>query len=68
MSILIGKKWIDAPKGSFVLIPGGVSHDFENRSQKRAGILSFNSGAGFEGEMPGISKWFAENPPGDAIG
>ena len=24
MSVLMGKTWIDAPKGSFVLIPGGV--------------------------------------------
>jgi len=67
MSILVGRKWIDAPKGSFVLIPGGVTHTFENRSQERAGILNFNSEAGFEEEMPGILKWFAEHPPEDAI-
>jgi quercetin dioxygenase-like cupin family protein len=67
MSILLGKKWTDAQKGSFVLIPGGVRHTFENRSQERAGILSFNSEAGFEEEMSGISKWFAEHPPGNAI-
>jgi len=54
------------PGGGFVLIPGGVMHNFENRSKERAGILNFNSSAGFEDEMPGISEWFAKNPPGDA--
>src|SRR6266511_3891828 len=66
MSVLLGEQWMDAPKGSFVLIPGGVMHNFENRSQERAGILNFNSAAGFEDDMPGISKWFAENPAGNA--
>src|SRR5262245_57089724 len=67
MSVLIDQKWIDAPKGSLVLIPGGVMHNFENRSKERAGILNFNSSAGFEDDMPGISEWFAKNPAGDAI-
>ncbi len=31
MSILVGKEWTHAAKGSFVLVPGGVMHDFENR-------------------------------------
>ena len=42
MSILVGKKWIDAPPGSFVLVPGEVTHDFENRSQQRSGMLNFS--------------------------
>ena len=62
MSVLIGDEWIDAPRGSFVLIPGGVRHNFENRSAARAGILNFNSSAGFEDELPAIAKWFEENP------
>src|SRR5687767_8673530 len=41
MSVLVDDKWIDAPAGSFVLVPGGVKHDFENRSDARAGILNF---------------------------
>ena len=40
MSILVGDRWIDAPKGSFVLAPGGTTHDFQNRSSARAGILN----------------------------
>ena len=65
MSILLGEEWIDASVGSFVLIPGGTTHDFKNRSDARAGILNFTPCA-FEPEMPGISEWFATNPPGDA--
>lgn len=64
MSILVGKKWIDAPPGSFVLVPGGVPHDFQNRGHQRAGILNFTPGV-FEPEMKGISQWFQEHPPGD---
>jgi quercetin dioxygenase-like cupin family protein len=66
MSILINDRWIDAPKGSFILAPGGVLHDFQNRSSGRAGILNFSIPGDFEGEMPAIAKWFAENPPKDA--
>jgi len=41
MSFLIGDRWIDAPKGSFVLAPAGMTHDFQNRSSERAGVLNF---------------------------
>jgi hypothetical protein len=68
MSFLIGDDWIDAPKGSFVLAPGGVTHDFQNRSDARAGVLNFSSPGGFETQMPAIVEWFEENPAGDAIG
>jgi mannose-6-phosphate isomerase-like protein (cupin superfamily) len=63
MSFLIGERWIDAPKGSFLLVPGGVAHDFENRSSSRAGVLNLSIPGDFEKGMPAIAKWFAENPP-----
>jgi len=66
MSILVGDRWIDAPKGSFVLAAAGMKHDFENRSRSRAGILNFSIPGGFEKDMPAIAQWFAENPPKDA--
>jgi mannose-6-phosphate isomerase-like protein (cupin superfamily) len=66
MSILVGDRWIDAPKGSFVLAPGGVMHDFQNRSSSRAGFLNLSIPGEFEPQMSSISKWFLENPPGDA--
>ena len=65
MTLLVGEEWVDAPVGSFVLVPGGVTHDFENRSGRRAGVLNFSSGV-FEPEMKGIAEWFLKHPPGDA--
>jgi mannose-6-phosphate isomerase-like protein (cupin superfamily) len=65
MSLLVGEEWVDAPTGSFVLVPGGVTHDFENRSDRRAGVLNFSPSV-FEPEMKGIAQWFAEHPPGHA--
>jgi mannose-6-phosphate isomerase-like protein (cupin superfamily) len=66
MSVLVGERWVDATKGSFVLVPGGTTHDFENRSDSRAGMLNLSIPGEFEPEMPGIVSWFAENPAGDA--
>jgi mannose-6-phosphate isomerase-like protein (cupin superfamily) len=66
MSFLLGDRWVDAPRGSFVLAPGGTKHDFENRSDTRAGVLNISVPGGFETSMPGIARWFAEHPPGDA--
>ena len=66
MSFLIGDRWLDAPRGSFVLAPSGVTHDFENRGAVRAGILNFSARGNFEQHMPGIAEWFINNPPGQA--
>lgn len=66
MSVLLGDRWIDAPKGSFVLAPRGVTHDFENRSSRRAGVLNFSIPGDFENHMKAIVEYFVENPPGDA--
>ncbi len=66
ITFLLGDRWIDAPRGSFVLAPGGLTHDFENRSGARAGVLNFSVPGNFEANMPGIAEWFARNPPADA--
>ena len=66
MSLLMGDEWIDAPRGSFVLVPGGVTHDFQNRSDEPAGVLNFSTPGEFEQHMPAIVDWFEKNPPGDA--
>ena len=63
MSFLVGDRWIDAPRGSFILAPGGVTHDFENRSSTRAGVLNFSIPGDFEKNMPAIVDWFIEHPP-----
>ncbi|HWL63285.1 MAG TPA: cupin domain-containing protein [Steroidobacteraceae bacterium] len=65
MSILVGDRWIDASAGSFVLVPGGVKHDFENRGSVRSGFLNISAPGGFEPHMPGIRDWFIEHPPGE---
>lgn len=66
MSFLMGDEWTPAAKGSFVLIPGGMTHDFENRSDAKAGVLNFSVPGNFEQAMPSIAAWFKEHPAGDA--
>lgn len=66
MSFLVRDEWVDAPTGSFVLVPGGVTHNFENRGDTRAGMLNVSAPGDFEARMPAIADWFAERPPGDA--
>lgn len=56
MSFLLGGEWIDAEAGSFVLVPDGMTHDFENRIQRRARVLNFSAPGGFETSMPAISE------------
>lgn len=64
MSVLVGENWIQAERGSFVLVPAGMVHDFENRGETRAGVLNISVPGGFEPSMPSIVDWFAEHPPG----
>ena len=66
MSFLVDDTWIDAPSGSFVLVPGGTTHDFQNRSDDPAAMVNFGQPGDFEQHMPGIVEWFAEHPPGYA--
>jgi mannose-6-phosphate isomerase-like protein (cupin superfamily) len=67
MSFFVGDHWIDAPAGSFVLVPGGVTHDFQNRTSARAGMLNFSQPGDFEPRMPDIAAWFRENPTGNVL-
>jgi mannose-6-phosphate isomerase-like protein (cupin superfamily) len=68
MSVLVGDTWTHAPRGSFVLVPGGTTHDFENRGSVRATVLNVSVPGPFEPHMAGISEWFHANPPGNANG
>jgi mannose-6-phosphate isomerase-like protein (cupin superfamily) len=65
MSVLVGDEWVEASAGSFLLVPGEVTHTFENRGGERAGVLNVSVPGDFEERMPGIARWFAEHPPGD---
>jgi len=60
MSFFLGGAWIDAPKGSLVIAPGGMEHDFENRTGKRCGALNVSVPGDFEPAMAGIAPWFRE--------
>lgn len=66
MSFLVDDRWEDAPQGSFVLVPGGTRHDFENRSDHRAGVLNLSIPGAFEPQMPMIVDWFRKHPLGRA--
>lgn len=61
-SFLVGDKWVDAVKGTFLRIPAKTTHDFANRTNKKTGVLNFFIPGGFEKNMPAIVKWFEENP------
>ena len=60
-SVRVGDSWIDAEQGSFIMIPATVVHDFENRTDQRAGLLNVYIPGGFERDMPAIVDWFAAN-------
>jgi mannose-6-phosphate isomerase-like protein (cupin superfamily) len=61
MSVLVGDEWIDAPEGSVIVVPAGVTHDFANRTDARAGLFNVFLPGGFEENMPAILKWYEEN-------
>lgn len=63
MSFLVDEEWIDAGAGTFLLLPGGMTHDFENRGRQRSGFVNFSVPGGFEPAMPRISAWFRARSP-----
>ena len=52
-------EWIEAPRGSFLRIPAGTTHDFENRGSTPAGVLNVFIPGGFETMMPRIVAYMA---------
>ena len=48
MSLLVGDEWIDAPTGTFLRIPAGVTHDFANRTDAPATAFNVFVPGGFE--------------------
>ena len=61
MSVLVGEHWIDAPAGSVIIVPSGVTHDFANRTDAPAALFNVFIPGGFEKNMPAVVKWFEEN-------
>ena len=58
MTFLVGEQHIAAPAGSFLRVPAGVTHDFENNMPHRAGVFNVFMPGGFESNMPAIVEWY----------
>jgi mannose-6-phosphate isomerase-like protein (cupin superfamily) len=48
MTFLVGEEWVDAPRGTFLRIPAGVTHDFANRTDEPAAAFNVFMPGGFE--------------------
>ena len=58
MTFLVGEQHIDAPAGSFLRVPAGVTHDFENNTAHRTGVFNVFIPGGFESNMAAIVEWY----------
>jgi mannose-6-phosphate isomerase-like protein (cupin superfamily) len=59
LSVCVDGQWSPAAKGTYVVIPGGTPHDFENRGAVTSGFISFNAPGGFEARMADIAPALA---------
>jgi mannose-6-phosphate isomerase-like protein (cupin superfamily) len=57
LTFLVGEDWVEAPRGTFVRIPPGMTHDFENRSDAPASAFNVFLPGGFEAPF---REWFDE--------
>ena len=55
MTFLVGDEWIDAPAGTFLRVPAGMTHDFANHSGARATAFNVFIPGGFEAAFAGWS-------------
>ena len=59
LSVRVNDDWSQVTGGTYVVIPGGTPHDFENRGSVPSGFISFNSPGGFEVRMADIAPALA---------
>lgn len=59
LSLRINDDWSHMAKGTYVIIPGGTPHGFENQGSVPSGFISFNSPGGFEARMTDIASALA---------
>jgi mannose-6-phosphate isomerase-like protein (cupin superfamily) len=64
MTFIVGDRSVEAPAGSFLRIPAGVMHDFENTTRHPAAVFNVFIPGGFEAKMPAIVEWY-RTPPGN---
>jgi hypothetical protein len=55
-TFLVGEERVVATAGTFLRISAGITHDFENRTARRAGVLNVFLPGGFECNMPRSSS------------
>lgn len=58
VTFVVGDQRVDAPAGSFLRIPAGVTHDFENATGHPAALFNVFIPGGFEERMPAIVEWY----------
>lgn len=61
VAVRVDNEWLQIERGSFLLIPAGTIHDFENRTSEPAGLLNVFIPGGFEQNMPAIVRWYEDN-------
>jgi mannose-6-phosphate isomerase-like protein (cupin superfamily) len=60
MSFLVGDDWVEAPAGTFLRIPAGMTHDFENRGDDPATAFNVFIPGGFEERL---REWTGADGP-----
>ena len=60
LRVCLNDEWFDAEKGSYILIPGGTLHTFQNEGACPAGFITFNTPGGFEPHMKSIAPALAK--------
>jgi mannose-6-phosphate isomerase-like protein (cupin superfamily) len=48
MAFIFGNHRVTAPRGTFVLVPPGVEHGFENQDNRPVRMLNIHAPAGFD--------------------
>jgi mannose-6-phosphate isomerase-like protein (cupin superfamily) len=59
LSMRLNDDWSHVTQGTYVVIPGGTPHDFQNEGSVPAGFIAFNSPGGFEERMADIAPALA---------
>lgn len=56
LRLRVGDRIIDAPPGSYILVPPGIVHTFANRSDKPVRFLNINAPGGWENYLRDLAN------------
>ena len=59
LTVRVGDETIEAPPGSYLVVPPGVVHTFSNPGDSEVRILNLNAPGGWEDYLRDITKLFA---------